>query len=296
MRPRNPVLPPLAAAFLPRVMVVVVVAAAIAAVAVSGVAFAQEAAAPAAPATHADLDWKAPNLWVHVDNVDAQKALLFENARLAWLKALRRDGALLGDGRALFWQARRSPAGQTFFSFYPFADWPGFEARRQMAAHTQEVVGKEAVTAYDAGDAALVSPHYSQVWRRVMDFDITSPRSSGLNELTAGYGRLEIHDVDITRWDEYEGAWRDLAGVLRQAGYPLARRCFRSSLGRGECQAWWLAPDAATYQAAPPVADVLRERLGEDAAKALLATLDAVFPLRESYEVERRGDLCNLGR
>lgn len=248
------------------------------------------------PLTHADLDWNTPNLWVHVDNVAAPKELLFENARLGWLKALRRDGALLGDGRALFWQARKSPAGQTFFSFYPFADWPGFEARRQMAMHTQEVVGKEAVTAYDAGDAALVSPHYSQVWRRVLDFDITTAKTGSLNEVTAAVGRLEIHDVDITRWDEYESAWRDLAGCLHQAGYPLACRCFRSSFGRGECQVWWLAPDAATYQAAPAPADVLRERLGEAAANELLAKLDATFPLRESYEVEKRGDLCNFGK
>lgn len=264
-------------------------------------AVAQPAPAPApapatVPTTHAGLDWKAPNLWVHVDNLDAGKALLFENSRLGWLKALRQGDTLLGDGRALFWQARKSPAGQTFFSFYPFADWPAFEARRQMIVHTQEVVGKEAVTAYDAGDAALVSPHYSQVWRRAPDFDITTAATAPLNELIAAVGRLEIHDIDITRWDEYESAWRDLASCLHQAKYPLACRCFRGSFGRGEYQVWWLAPDAATYQAAPAPADVLRERLGEAAANELLAKLAAVFPVRETYEVERRPDMCNLGR
>ncbi len=255
------------------------------------------AEAPAAfPTTHADLDWKAPNLWVHVDNLDARKALQFENSRLGWLKALRQGDTLLGDGRALFWQAKKSPAGQTFFSFYPFADWPAFEARRQMIMHTSAVVGEEAGTAYDAGDAALVSPHYSQVWRRAPDFDITTATTAPLNELTAAAGRLEIHDIDITRWDEYESAWRDLASCLHQAKYPLACRCFRSSFGRGEYQVWWLAPDAATYQATPTPAAVLRERLGEAAANELLAKLDAVFPARETYEVEKRPDLCNLGR
>ncbi len=196
---------------------------------------AQDAPAPAAvPLTHAELDWSAPNLWVHVDNLDAGKAMLFENSRVGWLKALRQGDTLLGDGRALFWHARQSPAGQTFFSFYPFADWPAYEARRQMILRNQATVGKDAVTAYDAGDEALVSPHYSQVWRRAADLDITTPRTGPLTEVTAGCGRLEIHEVDITRWDEYESAWRDLTACLQQADYPLACRGFRSSFGRGE--------------------------------------------------------------
>lgn len=256
------------------------------------------AAAQDVPSSHRDLNWQAPNLWVHVDNLDAGQAPVFESARLGWLQVLRQGRAEepLGDGRALFWQARTSPAGQTFFSFYPFAAWTDFEGRREMVTRTQALVGQPAVTAYDAGDVALVSPHYSQVWRRASDFDITSEATAGLTELTAAVGRIEIHDIDITRWDEYEQRWRQLTGCLRAQGYPLACRSFRSSFGRGEYQVWWLAPDAATYRAAPSLASVLELQMGADAAAELLATLAAVFPLREAYEVERRSDLCNLGR
>ncbi len=258
---------------------------------ISGVAVAGDV-----PASHRDLDWQAPNLWVHVDNLDAAKAPLFEAARLGWLAALRRDDGMLGDGRALFWEAPASPAGRTFFSFYPFATWAEFDARREMVTQTQATVGKGAVADYDAGDAALVSPHYSQVWRRSPDSDISTSATAALTELTAAAGRLEVHDIDITQWDTYDKAWRQVAACLQANGYPLACRTFRSSFGRGEYMTWWLAPDAAAYAAAPSVQSVLEKQLGVEAAGALLAKLGAVFPTRETYEVVRRGDLCNLGR
>lgn len=258
----------------------------------AGSAAAAEGAAPAV-ASHRDLDWTAPNLWVHVDNLDPALAPQFVAARLGWLAVLRQaDGGLLGDGRALFWEAD----GRAFYSFYPFADWPGFEARRLMVAATQETVGKPAVEAYDSGDAALVSPHYSQVWRRSPGSDIATPATSGLTEVTAAVGRLEVHDIDITQWDVYEQAWGQVAAVLQANNYPLACRTFRSSFGRGEYMTWWLAADAATYAAAPTVEAVLAKQLGATEAGLLLGKLAAVFPVRESHEVVRRADMSNLGR
>lgn len=264
----------------------------LAAMVLAASAVAADGAAPVI-ASHRDLDWTAPNLWAHVDNLDPALAPQFVAARLGWLAALRRDdGGLLGDGRALFWEAD----GRAFYSFYPFAGWPGFEERREMVVRTQETVGKPAVEAYDSGDAALVSPHYSQVWRRSPGSDIATPATSGLTEVTAAVGRLEVHDIDITQWDVYEQAWGQIAAVLQANNYPLACRTFRSSFGRGEYMTWWLAPDAATYASAPTVEAVLAKQLGAEAAGELLAKLAVVFPVRESHEVVRRADMSNLGR
>jgi hypothetical protein len=41
---------------------------------------------------------------------------------------------------------------------------------------------------------------------------------------------------------------------------------------------------------------VLAAELGKERSAEVLATLDRVFPVRQSYEVERRADLSNLGR
>lgn len=272
--------------------VLVLLAAMVLALAPAGSAVAADGAAPAM-ASHRDLDWTAPNLWAHVDNLDPALAPQFVVARLGWLAALRQDdGSLLGDGRALFWEAD----GRAFYSFYPFAGWPGFEARREMVARTQETVGKPAVEAYDSGDVALVSPHYSQVWRRSPGSDITTPVTSALTEVTAAVGRLEMHDIHITQWDVYEQAWGQVAAILQANDYPLACRTFRSSFGRGEYMTWWLASDAATYASAPTVEAVLAEQLGATEAGLLLARLAVVFPVRESHEVVRRSDMSNLGR
>jgi hypothetical protein len=169
-----------------------------------------------------------------VDNVDPEKAPLFVNARRSWLATLRRDDGLLGDGRPLFWHARSSKAGETFFSFYPFRTWTDLDARGQMATETVKEVGEDALRAYDSGDEALVSPHYSQIWSRVAEYDIAWSATDSLTELSAMAGRLEVHSVDITRWDVFEQSWKQVADALVTAEYPLACRAFRSTYGKGE--------------------------------------------------------------
>lgn len=247
------------------------------------------------PRSHRDLDWQAPSRWVHVDNVDAQQVAVFENARRGWLAALHVDGHLLGDGRPVFWHARSSPAGQTFFTFYPIAKLSDLEARREMIKQTQALVGPEAVQQYDTGDEALVSPHYSQIWRRVEDYDVACPATESLNERTAGAGRLEVHTVDIVQWDAFEQAWRRVADALVAAEYPLACRAYANAYGKGEYTVWWLAPDAATQAGARPIREVVASQLGAPQSAEIFATLDRVFPVVESYDVERRPDLSNLG-
>jgi hypothetical protein len=211
------------------------------------------------------------------------------------MATLRQGDGLLGDGRALFWHAASSPERETFFSFYPFSSWADLEARGRMIHRTEEIVGDAAVAAYDSGDAALVSPHYWQIWRRLGSLDIAPPAIRNLTEVTASNGRIEVHTVDIRRWDEFETAWLQVAEALGAAEYSLGCRAFRASYGRGEVVLWWLASDPVSYKAAPPVAEVLERQLGQHAAAALLATLDEVLPLEESYDVERRVDLSNMG-
>src|SRR5262245_18736536 len=183
------------------------------------------------PRTHADLDWQAPYRWVHIDNLDSAKAARFEGARKAWLQTLRKDGVLLGDGRPLFWHARSSRAGQTLFTFYPFRAWADLDARREMIDRTQKAVGEEAVKAYDRGDIALVSPHYTQVWRREPDYDIASGAARDLTEVTAMVGRLEVHTMDVRRSDDVDKAWKRIANALSSTGYPLACRAYSSTYG-----------------------------------------------------------------
>jgi hypothetical protein len=242
------------------------------------------------------LDWKAPNRWVHVDNVDAKKAALFESCRKSWLQALHRNGEVLGDGRALFWQAHTSSTRETYFTFYPFQSWPDLDARAQMIEQNQKTLGDDAVKAYDAGDAALVSPHYSQFWRRVADYDIVADTTKTVTELTATAGRLEVHTFDITRSDDFDAAWKSLKNALVAARYPLVCRVFRSTYGKGEYMLWWMADDASVYKSAASWQSVLRQRLGKKESEKVFGTLKNVFPLEESYEVERRADLSNLGK
>lgn len=254
------------------------------------------AVAPGPPPAFVNLDWSAPALWVHVDNVDASKAGAFESARKGWKRVLVRDGRPLGDGRPLFWHARSSVAGQTYFTFYPFRAWSDLDARLEMIERTVKIVGEAAAQAYDAGDDALVSPHYSQIWRRLPDYDVVGDASRDSTELTAAAGRLELHAVDIRRWDEFERAWKEVARTLARHRYPLAARAFMGAYGRGEIMIWWMAGDADAYRTATPLPVELERHLGREAAATLTATLASVFPQTESYEIVRRPDLSHLGR
>jgi hypothetical protein len=249
------------------------------------------------PQSHLDLDWQAPRRWVHIDNVDPQKAQLFENARKGWLAVLHKDGRLLGDGRPLFWHARAG-AVQTYFTLYPFRLWADLDARSEMIDRTNKAVGDEAVKTYDLGDAALVPPHCSQIWRRLAASDITWAGSDSLTELTAAVGRLEIHQIDWWHWDEFEHLWNDVKSALVAQKYPLACRVFTNAFGssQGEYILLWLAPDSARYQAAPTLQKALTQELGESKGGEVVASLEKLFPLRTSYEIEKRLDLSNLGK
>ena len=192
--------------------------------------------------THRDLDWQAPKRWVHVDTVDPKKALLFENARRAWLAVLHQDGQVLGDGRPLFWQARGGPV-YTYFTFYPFRRWAEMDTRAEMIDQMEKVVGEEAVKTYDLGDAALVPPHYSQIWRRVPRSDITSSGSASLTEVTNGVPRSRLRELGGVR-AVLEGRSRD----PRRAKIPS---CLQGLFQRLWQQPRGIHPDVAGTRRGP---------------------------------------------
>ncbi len=249
------------------------------------------------PLTHADLDWSGSWRWVHIDNVAAAQASVFESARSGWLKALERDGLRLGDGRPLFWSARGDGV-DTYLTFYPFTTWEDLDTRGEMVKHTQEVVGAYAVKTYDAGDAALVPPHMSQIWRRRAAADVVWAGTDSLTEVTARRGRFERRQVDWVRWDQYEECWKTVQEALVAQSYPLSCRVVTNAYGgpQGDMVLMWLAPDEAAYATAPALAVVLEKQLGAETAAALVAQLDALFPVTQSWEMRRRDDMSNLGR
>jgi hypothetical protein len=247
------------------------------------------------PLTHRDLDWSGPWRWVHIDNVDAAQVAVFESARHGWLQVLERDGVRLGDGRPLFWSARGEGV-DTYLTFYPFTTWVDLDTRGEMVTHTQEVVGEEAVKTYDSGDAALVPPHMSQIWRRRVAADVVWAGTDSLTELTARRGRFERRQVDWVRWDQYEACWKTVQEALVAQSYPLACRVFANTYGgvQGDLMLMWLAPNDAAYAGAPGVANVLEKQLGAEKAAAVMAELALLFPVTESWEMTRRDDMSNL--
>ena len=208
------------------------------------------------------LDWSGPYRWVHIDNVDTTKAATFEDARTGWLRVLRKKDGWLDDGRALFWHARAG-AVQTFFTFYPFRRFADLDARRETVGRTNEIAGRAATDAYDLGDAALVAPHHSEIWRRDPDQDVAAPAVAALTELTAAAGRLDFLQPDIQKEGRLERLWKTVRETLEARNYPLACRTFRSVFGTGEIVRLWLAPDAATMASAPSISSVLEKALGE---------------------------------
>jgi hypothetical protein len=167
-----------------------------------------------------------------------------------------------------------------------------------MATQTNKIVGDEKLKAYDAGDAALIPPHGSQLWRRVASADIVSPGCDSLTELTASVGRMEFRLVDWSNWDQYENVYAEFQSALIAANYPLTGRVYSNNYGgkQGEYMVWWLARDASAYQSAPSLRAALEKTLGAAKADDLLSRLDRYFPIQRSLAAERRDDMSNLGR
>ena len=247
--------------------------------------------------SHQDLDWGSPYRWVHIDNIDAHKASLFEGCRKTWLTNLRQGDHLLGDGRPLFWYAKGYSV-QTYFTLYPFRTWSDMDARGKMATETMKAVGDAKAKAYDVGDSALIPPHGSQIWRRNTDSDIAWAGTDSLTDLTANVGRLEVRDIDWWHEEEVSKLWDEFQATLKKAKYPLACRMYSNVYGGNQLEhiLLWLAHDSAQYQSAPSLQAALTGTLGKERTIEMLANFDRYFPVVKSYEIEKRVDLSNLGK
>jgi hypothetical protein len=249
------------------------------------------ASAPPSPPA-AGLDWSAPCRWVHVDTVTPQSAPVFEAARRRWLATLRGKGTFMPDGRPLFWTGMHG-GRRTYLTFYPFEKFAELDQRREQVRETQAAVGKAAVTDYDSGDAALVPPHYTQIWLREPDLDFL-PLAGATDELRATHGRIEVRQLRFDQADRLEATWKTVQVALAKERYPLTCRSFFASYGSGFTVQLWLAPDAATLHAAPPLAEVLRAALGDERGSAVALDLGAILSTEDQFEIERRDDLSNL--
>jgi hypothetical protein len=247
--------------------------------------------------SHADLDWKAPYRWVHIDNVDPKTYRAFESARKEWLKALVKDGKLLGDGRPLFWSSTAAEAN-TYFTFYPFKAWADMDARGKMAGETSKLVGDSALKKYDSGDSTLIPPHGSAIWRRLTDADIVWEGTDSLTDMTAGVGRMDFRLVDWSNWKEFSVAYDTLQAILKAEKYPLACRMYSNVYGgkQGDYILFWMAKDDAALNRAPEIRRFLNEKIGIEKADQLVSALNKYFPIQKSYSVRRRTDLSNLGQ
>ncbi|MEW6731344.1 MAG: hypothetical protein AB1489_08395 [Acidobacteriota bacterium] len=248
-----------------------------------------------AQTTHQTLDWSSSYRWVHVDNVDSQKAHIFEEARIEWLRSLRQQDYLLADGRPLFWCARRGTV-QTYLTFYPFSRFSDLDSRREIVKQTQSIVGQNAVDKYDTGDVALVAPHYTQVWQRANQYDFATTENEPLTELTANIGRIEIQQADLQQTDKIDQLWQSIRDALIAQKYPLVCRSYWSSIGTGELVRIWLAPDIKAFRTSPPIQTVVARQLGKQKSAAIFTTLKKLLVTHTQYEIERRPDLSNLGK
>jgi len=246
-------------------------------------------------ATHRNLDWTSPSRWVHIDNIDPKLESVFVSCRHQWLKDLAQGDSILGDGRPLFWCAATDTT-RTYFTLYPFRIWADLDARRAMANRTGQLVGEEKGKAYDAGDAALVPPHGSQLWSRVPSDDILAPGVDSLSELTAAVGRMEFRQVDWSNWDQCQKAYGELRAALLEQRYPLVCRVFSNNYGgkQGDLLLWWLARDSSSYVSAESIRTALEKGLGKARADDLMARLDRYFPVHCSADAKRRDDMSNL--
>lgn len=239
-------------------------------------------ASPAAPQDPV-LDWSAPRMQVHVDTVDADKVELFEGARRRWLARVRAGGTHRPDGRPLFFSGRRDGV-QTYLTFYPFSTWGDLDARSAATRRTEAAVGgKAAVDDYDSGDAALVPPHYSQIWYRQSELDYAPP-GAPTRALSEGRNlRFELREMPVgASADALDAVWPEVQRELSAARYPVAVQAWWSLFGTGHLVLLWLAPDAAALDGPLPLSAALRARF------------EAAAPLRDAVRLEGRRDLSNL--
>ncbi len=223
---------------------------------------------------------------VHVDTLDPKLQHLFEDARRGWLKVLVLHHTT--DGRGFFLQ-KASHTFLTLRSFNSFAEYDALRAFRAAVGDRLGPEGEDAGKQYDRGDAALLSPHNSEVWSRLESFEYRGegPR---LSEYTAGFMQMVSEQVTS---DDYESAWKEIRSALTQGHYPLGRVTFFSSLGSGKHISLWLAASRAAFDRAGSPEQAVARVLGAAKAADLFAKLRAACSDVQVADVVARPELAS---
>jgi hypothetical protein len=254
-----------------------------------------QSASPAPAATTAEssaprLDWTAAWRWVHIDRIDPARIALFEDARRTWLATLGPPGRRRQDGRALFFSGRDGDAA-IYYTLYPYATWSDLDARSAAAKATQQAVGTTAVQAYDAGDAALVPPHRSELWTHLDGSDVIVANEPALEPdaraIVIEYRRMPTAEAGA----EFDRVWSRLQKALQERGDTATVRAYWSLYGSGELVLVWLAHDESMLA---PSNDGLAKVGRSDGGAAMLADLERLAPRRTRLALTRRDDLSNL--
>lgn len=249
--------------------------------------------AVAAPVAVPALDWSAPHRWVHLDNVTQAGVGLFEGARRRWLAALRKDGTALPDGRPLFWSGDHDGL-RTYVTFWPFGEMAALDARSRMVAASQAKLTPQALKEYQDGDAALVAPHYTQIWSRQPEDDFVSPVAGDLTELSGAHGRLQLLQLNLQVAARADANWGEIRALLARKRYPLTCRVFSSRYGAGQTILLWLSTDAVSLKSAPGLTEFLQTATGESQSTALAKEFAGLWSAQQQLDVVRRDDLSNL--
>jgi hypothetical protein len=234
------------------------------------------------PAHDASAKFRA----VHIDTLDPKLQNVFEDARRGWLKVLALHHTT--DGRGFFLQR----SGNTFLtlrSFNSFAEYDALRAFRSSVAERIGPEGEKEGQLYDRGDVALLSPHNSEVWSRLEDFDFRG-QGPQLSEYTARYMQMVVEQVSS---DAYEEAWKEIHAALTLAKYPLGRTTFFSSLGSGKHITLWLASSKDAFRSAGPPELAAAKAIGATKAAALFARLRAACSDVRVDDVVARPELAS---
>ncbi|MGO8970412.1 MAG: hypothetical protein ACLQDQ_12660 [Myxococcaceae bacterium] len=241
---------------------------------------------PCVALTTAPYDASARFRAVHVDTLNPKLQDVFVDARRGWLKVLSLHHTT--DGRGHFLQR----AGNTFLTLRSFNTFAEYDALRAFRAAVGERLGPEGERAgqeYDRGDIALTSPHNSEVWSRLDNFDYPGQEPQ-LNEYTAGYLQMVTEQVSS---EDYQAAWKDIRAALAAVHYPLARITFFSTLGSGKHITLWLAASRQAFVSAGSPEQAIAKSLGPAKAAALIARLTAACSDVQVAEVLARPDLSS---
>jgi hypothetical protein len=232
-----------------------------------------QAATPAA--------WASPQRLVRTDHVESAGVKAFEDARRAWVASARSGGAPVDTGLALVWSG--TDGGRTTYVMSsPFARYAELDGRRDLDGGSE---GK-------AGNAYFEGPHTLEIWRRVDALSFPSARDPGVDEFNAGAVRIEVlTETDPRKRSELVATWKAVAAALASQKYPLASMAYENRFVEGQLIRVWLAKDAATLKAAPPISTWLAWASGEGTARELKVKLNQLTDVRRYFSLERRNDL-----